>query len=303
MKVVFLDGFAGDTGDISFAPLEEYGTLDFYPRTAPEEIAGRISGCDGFFTSKCRITADIIRSCSTLKFIGVTATGYDNIDLDAAKEAGVAVYHVPAYSTPAVAQHAFSLLLEIAVHAGQYNASVQAGKWCRCTDFTFIEETPVLLDGKSIGIIGYGNIGKRVARIAEAFGMKVNIYSRDKEAAMRSDVVTLHCPLTEENRGFINREFISQMKDGAILINTARGGLINENDLAEALKSGKIAAAGLDVLSQEPPSEDNPLLGLPNCFITPHMAWMPRETKQNAINICGDNLKNFLKGDNTNRII
>lgn len=303
MNLVFLDGFAWDTGDISFAPVEKWGNLTFYPRTSPEEIKDRISDCDGLLTSKCKITAELIKSCPKLKYIGVTATGYDNIDLQAAKEAGVAVYHVPAYSTPAVAQHAFSLLLELAVHVGQYNTSVQNGKWCRCTDFTFIEHKPVLLDGKSIGIIGYGNIGKRVAAIAEAFGMKVNIYSRDKKAAMASDVVTLHCPLTEENKGFINKDFIREMKEGAILINTARGGLINEEDLADALKSGRIAAAGLDVLSSEPPSEDNPLLGLPNCFITPHMAWMPKETKQKAINICGENLKNFLNGDNTNRII
>lgn len=303
MKLALLDGFAWDTGDISFAPVEAYGNLTIYPRTAPEEIYDRICDCDGFFVSKCKITAELINSCKKLKFIGVTATGYDNIDLEAAEKAGVKVYNVPAYSTPAVAQHAFALLLELANHVGNYSSSVHNGKWCSCKDFTFIEEAPLLLEGKSLGIIGYGNIGKRVGQIAEAFGMKINIYSRDREAAIASDFLTLHCPLTDENREFINKDFICHMKEGAILINTARGGLINEQDLAEALKTGRIAAAGLDVLSTEPPSPDNPLLALPNCFITPHMAWMPKETRQNAINICGENLKNFLNGNDTNRII
>lgn len=303
MKLSFLDGFAWLTGDISFEPVEKYGELKIYERTAPDDILGRIEDCDGFLVSKCKITRELMKSCEKLKFIAVTATGYDNIDLEAAKDLGIAVYNVPAYSTPAVAQHAFSLLLELANHVGKYNNSIQNGKWYECSDFTFIEDSPVLLEGKSLGIIGYGNIGKRVAKIAEAFGMTVNIYSRDKEAAIKSDFLTLHCPLTEENRGMINKEFISQMKDGAILINTARGGLVNEEDLAEALKEGKLLGAGLDVISAEPPKEPHPLIGLPNCILTPHMAWMPKETRQNAINIVGDNIGRFLDGDNTNRII
>ena len=303
MKLSFLDGFAWLTGDISFEPVEKYGHLTIYERTAPEDILERIKDCDGFLVSKCKITRELMKSCDKLKFIAVTATGYDNIDLDAAKELGIAVYNVPAYSTPAVAQHAFSLLLELANHVGQYNRSIQNGRWYACSDFTFIEDSPVLLEGKSLGIIGYGNIGKRVAKIAEAFGMKVNIYSRNKEAAIKSDFLTLHCPLTEENRGMINKEFISHMKDGAILINTARGGLVNEEDLAEALKEGKLAGAGLDVISAEPPEEPHPLIGIPNCILTPHMAWMPTETRQNAINIVGDNIGRYLDGDKTNRIV
>lgn len=303
MKLSFLDGFAWLTGDISFEPVEKYGHLTIYERTAPEDILERIKDCDGFLVSKCKITRELMKSCDKLKFIAVTATGYDNIDLDAAKELGIAVYNVPAYSTPAVAQHAFSLLLELANHVGQYNRSIQNGRWYACSDFTFIEDSPVLLEGKSLGIIGYGNIGKRVAKIAEAFGMKVNIYSRNKEAAIKSDFLTLHCPLTEENRGMINKEFISHMKDGAILINTARGGLVNEEDLAEALKEGKLAGAGLDVISAEPPEEPHPLIGIPNCILTPHMAWMPTETRQNAINIVGDNIGKYLDGDKTNRIV
>ena len=303
MKLSFLDGFAWLTGDISFEPVEKFGELTIYERTAPDDILGRIKDCDGFLVSKCKITRELMKSCEKLKFIAVTATGYDNIDLDAAKDLGIAVYNVPAYSTPAVAQHAFSLLLELANHVGKYNSSIQNGRWYECSDFTFIEDSPVLLEGKSLGIIGYGNIGKRVAGIAEAFGMKVNIYSRDKEAAVKSDFLTLHCPLTEENKGMINSEFISEMKDGAILINTARGGLVNEEDLAEALKSGKLAAAGLDVISSEPPEKPHPLIGLPNCILTPHMAWMPKETRQNAINIVGANIGRFLENDKTNRII
>ena len=303
MDISFLDGFAWLTGDISFEPVEKFGNLTIYERTSPNQIIPRIKDCDGFLVSKCRITKEIMESCEKLKFIAVTATGYDNIDTEAAKELGISVYNVPAYSTHAVAQHAFSLLLELANHVGNYNNSIQKGRWYSCSDFTFIDDSPVLLEGKSLGIIGYGNIGKKVAKIAEAFGMKVNIYSKNKDAAVKSDFLTLHCPLTEENRGMINKEFISQMKDGAILINTARGGLINEYDLAEALKSGKIAAAGLDVISSEPPDDPHPLIGLPNCILTPHMAWMPKETRQNAINIVGDNISRFLNGSKTNRIV
>lgn len=225
------------------------------------------------------------------------------MDVAAAKDLGIAVCHVPAYSTEAVAQHVFALILELTNWVGSYNASVQAGKWYESSDFTFIQEPLSLLDGKSLGIVGYGNIGKRVARIAEAFGMKVNIYSRDKEAAVTSDFVTLHCPLTRENAGFVNKEFISAMKDGAVLINTARGGLVNETDLAEALKSGKLSGAALDVICEEPPQKPHPLIGLPGCILTPHIAWMPKETRQKVIDICADNLRSYLEGGNLNRIV
>lgn len=303
MKLAILDGYSINPGDLSWEPLETFGTLTPYERSSEDEIPGRIEGCDGFFVSKCKITREIIKNCPTLKFIGVTATGYDNIDLEAAKEFGVAVYNVPAYSTTAVAQHVFSLILELTNHVGIYNQSIQKGKWYESKDFTFIEEPLMLLEGKSLGIVGYGNIGKRVAKIGEALGMKINIYSKDRNATVKSDFLTLHCPLTEENRGFINREFISQMKDGAILINTARGGLVNEEDLAAALKSGKLAAAGIDVISAEPPKSPHPLIGLPNCILTPHIAWMPKETRQRVIDICTDNLNRFLNDEDRNRIV
>lgn len=303
MKLVILDASSINPGDLTWAPIEHICDFHSYDRTSADEVIDHIGDSDGFFVSKVTITREIMAACPNLKFIGITATGYDNVDIEAAKGLGIAVCNVPAYSTEAVAQHAFALLLELTNRVGSYNAEVQAGEWYRSEDFTFIREPLTLLDGKSLGIIGYGNIGKRVGRIAEAFGMKVNVYSHDPEAAQKSDYVTLHCPLTAENKGFINRDFISGMKDGAVLINTARGGLVTEVDLADALKSGKLAAAALDVLSQEPPAEPHPLIGLPNCILTPHNAWMPKETRQKVIDICAENLQSFLDGGKKNRLV
>ena len=242
-------------------------------------------------------------ACPHLKFIGVLATGYDNIDLTAAKERGIAVCNVAGYAADPVAQHTFALLLELTSHVALHNQAVLDGEWSASADFCVVKKPLMQLAGKSLGIIGYGNIGRKVAAIAEAFGMTVNIYSRDHEAAMKSDIVTLHCPATAENRGFINREFISQMKDGAILINTARGALINEADLAEALASGKIAAAGIDVLDGEPPRPDNPLIGAPNCILTPHIAWASKEARNTICQVSADNLQAWLNGGMQNRIV
>lgn len=303
MKLVILDAFSINPGDLSWKPIEDIGELSCYDRTSAEDIIVRIGDCDGFFVSKCPITREIMEKCPNLKFIGVTATGYDNVDVRAAEELGIAVCYVPAYSTEAVAQHTFALILELTNRAGSYNASVQQGKWYDSKDFTFIEKPLTLLDGKSLGIIGYGNIGKRVAKIGEAFGMNVHIYSKEPEAAQSADFVTLHCPLTPQNKGFINEAFIRKMKDGAVLINTARGGLVNEEDLAAALRSGKLSAAAVDVLSAEPPKYPHPLIGLENCVLTPHNAWMPKETRQRVIDICADNLKSFLDGGNLNRVV
>ncbi|MGC2872564.1 D-2-hydroxyacid dehydrogenase [Ihubacter sp. mB4P-1] len=303
MKFTILDAFSINLGDLSWDPISELCDFHPYDRTESHQISDHITGCDGFFVSKCSITRQIMEACPTLKFIGVTATGYDNVDIQAAKDLGIAVCNVPAYSTEAVAQHAFALILELSNRAGRYNESIQRGKWYETKDFTFIEDPLTLLDGKSLGIIGYGNIGKRVARIGEAFGMKINIYSQNKKAAMESDFLTLHCPLTPENKGFVNTNFINQMKDGAILINTARGALINEPNLADALKRGKLAAAAVDVLSCEPPKMPNPLIGLPNCILTPHIAWMPKETRQKVIDICAANLQSWMDGGKLNRIV
>ena len=253
-------------------------------------------------TSKCFITREIIEKCPNLKYIGSMATGYNNIDVKAAAEAGIVVTNVPAYSTDAVAQHTIALLLELANNAGLHNASVQSGDWSRCEHFCYWKKPVTLLAGKSIGIIGYGAIGSKVAEIARALGMTVNIYSRDPEAAVSSDVVSLHCPLTEENAKMIDADFISRMKPGAFLINTARGGLVDEYALADALRSGRLGGAAVDVISREPASEDCPLLGLSNCIITPHMAWSPEEMRQAVIDTITENLKSWMDGNTINQV-
>ena len=303
MKITVLDAYSINPGDLSWDSVAAFGDFTAYDRTDSSEIPARIKDCEAFFVSKCKITREIMEAAPKLRFIGVTATGYDNVDLKAAEDLGIAVCHVPAYSTEAVAQHVFALILELTNRVGSYNSAVQEGAWYKSPDFTFIRQPLTLLSGKSLGIIGYGNIGKRVAQIGKAFGMEIRIYSQDKESCVSSDFLTLHCPLTEENRGFINREFISSMKDGAVLINTARGGLVNEEDLTDSLKSGKLSAAALDVISSEPPCEPHALIGLENCILTPHIAWMPRETRQKVIDICTANLKSFLDGGSLNRIV
>lgn len=303
MKTVILDGYTINPGDLSWSALEALSQVKVCDRTPAEQLAETIGDAEAIFTSKNKITEEIMAACPDLKFIGVLATGFDNIDIEAAKARGIAVCNVPSYSTDTVAQHTFALILEITNNAGLHNAAVQNGEWTVSPDFCLIKSPIQQLAGKTLGIIGYGNIGRKVAAIAEAFGMTVNIYSRDREAAMKSDIVTLHCPATAENRGFINREFISQMKDGAILINTARGALINEADLAAALASGKISAAGLDVVNGEPPKMDNPLIGLPNCFITAHVAWASKEARNTICEVSAANLKSWLEGGKLNRIV
>lgn len=303
MKIIISDGYTINPGDLSWSALEALGDVTVCDRTPQEELTGLIGDAEVLFTSKNKVTAEVLDACPNLKFIGVLATGYDNVDTAAAREHGVAVCNVPGYSTDPVAQHTFALILEITNSVGLHNAAVQNGEWSQSKDFCIVKKPVSQLAGKSLGIIGYGNIGRKVAAIAEAFGMTVNIYSRDRQAALQSDIVTLHCPATAENRGFINKEFISQMKDGAILINTARGVLINEADLAEALSSGKIAAAGLDVLDGEPPRPDNPLIGAPNCFITSHIAWASREARNTICQVSAANLKSWMEGEELNRIV
>ena len=298
MKSVFLDCGVINPGDVSWSPIEKVSELTYYADTPKNKIAERLAGADAVFIDSLVIDREIMQQCPDLKFIGAAATGFNNIDLEAAAEMGIAVTNVPAYSTDAVAQHAISLLLAVTNNVEVFNRKVSEGRWNGC------QGIPVtLLAGKSIGIVGFGNIGKKTAHIAEALGMTVNVYSRDKEAAISSDVVSLHCPLTPENTGMIDEEFISRMKDGAILINTARGALLDEQAVADALKSGKIAGAGLDVLAQEPPAEDNPLVGLDNCLVTPHIAFTPKETRQSVIDVCGANLESFIKGEKLNRLV
>lgn len=303
MKTIILDGFSINPGDLTWSPIEEISDFHCFDRTEDDNIIANIDQAEGIFVSKCPITREILERCPKLKFVGITATGYDNVDLVAARDLGIAVCNVPAYSTEAVAQHVFALLLELTNLVGRYNDAVQAGRWYESKDFTFDAGSLTLLDGKSLGIIGYGNIGKKVAAIGQAFGMTINIYSRNPAATVKSDFLTLHCPVTAENSGFINSAFIRDMKDGAVLINTARGALVNEGDLAQAIKSGKLAGAAIDVLCDEPPSKPNPLINLPNCILTPHIAWMPKETRQKVIDICADNLRSYLQGETLNRLV
>lgn len=303
MDIVVLDGYTINPGDLSWDNLEKLGdSLTVYDLTPAEELINRIGKKEVIMTSKCFITREIIEKCPDLKYIGSMATGYNNIDVKAAAEAGIVVTNVPAYSTDAVAQHTIALLLELANNAGLHNASVQSGDWSRCEHFCYWKKPVTLLAGKSIGIIGYGAIGSKVAEIARALGMAVNIYSRDPEAAVSSDVVSLHCPLTEENAKMIDADFISRMKPGAFLINTARGGLVDEYALAGALRSGRLGGAAVDVISREPASEDCPLLGLSNCIITPHMAWSPEEMRQAVIDTITENLKSWMDGNTINQV-
>lgn len=287
MKAVFLDCKDINSGDLSWEPIERLCSLTCWESTPIEKLSERIGDSEIIFIDSAPITHQIMSNHPNLKYIGIAATGFNHVDLDAAAKLGIAVTNVPGYSTTAVAQHTISLLLHITNKVGYYQEGMPL----------------TLLEGKSLGIIGYGNIGRQVARIAKALGMTVNIYSQNPQAAIKSHVVSLHCPLFDSNRNIINDAFIGQMRDGAILINTARGGLVDENALAKALKSGKLTAAGLDVTATEPPSADCPLLDLPNCFITPHIAFTPVETRESLLKTCAENLNSFLKGEKLNRLV
>lgn len=315
MKIVILDGYTINPGDLSWSGLEKYGELTVYERTPKELILSRIGDAEIVMTSKCVLTAEILSQCPNLNYIGILATGINMVDLGYAASHNILVTNIPAYSTDSVVQFTFSLLLEICNQVKAHDAAVRSGQWQKSKDFCFSLTPQMELAGKTFGIIGYGNIGKRVAKAAEAFGIKVLIASNFPDPAFEtesitfvaldelfaaSDVISLHCPLTDSNKGFINRAAISKMKDGVILLNTSRGPLINEEDLAQALKSGKVFAAGLDVLTVEPPGDDDPLIGLPNCIITPHIAWITRESRTRLIDIAVSNLKAWLAGENSN---
>ena len=311
MKIVVLDGCAANSGDISWDGLAQYGELTVYDRTDDADVIARIGDAELITTNKTVIDRHTMESCPKLKYIGVFATGYNVVDLDAAKEHGIVVTNVPAYSTDAVAQFTFALLLELANQVGVHNSSVKDGGWVRSKDFSYSVMPTMELYGKTMGIIGYGSIGQRVADIAHAFGMKVLVSSRTEkklpeggwirwvsreELFAEADVISIHCPLFPETKGMINREAIGLMKRTALVINTARGGCIVEQDLADALNSGRIAGAAVDVVSQEPMKEDNPLLTAKNIIITPHIAWAPREVRQRLLQIAGDNMGAFLAG-------
>ena len=310
-KIIVLDGAVENPGDLSWEPLAALGELTVYDYTAPAEVIARIGDAALILTNKTVITADVMAACPKLRYIGVLATGYNVVDIAEAKTRGIVVTNVPAYSTDTVAQFTMALLLEIALHVGEHSRAVHGGKWSACRDFAFWDYPLMELKGKTFGIVGYGSIGKAVAKLAEAFGMKVLAYSRHgaedyhtelDELYAKSDVVSLHCPLTAENAGMINASTLAKMKDGVILLNTARGGLINESDLRAALLSGKVYAAASDVVSAEPIKADNPLLGVPNMIITPHIAWAALEARQRLMDIATDNVRQYLAGKTQNNV-
>ena len=310
-KIIVLDGAVENPGDLSWEPLAALGELTVYDYTAPGDVIARIGDAPIILTNKTVISAEVMANCPRLRYIGVLATGYNVVDIAEAKKRGIVVTNVPAYSTDTVAQFTMALLLEIALHVGHHSRVVHAGKWSACRDFAFWDYPLMELKGKTFGIVGYGSIGKAVAKLAEAFGMKVLAYSRHgaedyhtdlEELYAKSDVVSLHCPLTAENTGMINRETIAKMKDGVILLNTARGGLINEGDLREALLSGKVYAAASDVTCREPINADSPLLGLDNMIITPHIAWAAYEARQRLMDIAVENVRCFLAGKPQNNV-
>lgn len=303
-KIVVLDGSAVAQGDLSFDLLNTLGSCDYYAHTPKELVVQRIGDAEIVLTNKVIIDKTVMDSCPSIKLISVLATGYNVVDCAYARKKGILVSNVPAYSSDSVAQHTFALILELCSQVGLHDSAVKQGQWCTSKDFCFCLSTLIELKNKTIGIVGYGSIGKAVQKIAEAFGMKVLYHNRSEveggvtleRLLSESDFVTLHCPLTESNKGMINSKSISLMKSGAFVINTARGGLIEENDLAQALNSGSIAGFAADVLSEEPPKNTNALLHAKNTIITPHIAWASHEARGRLLQITKDNIKNYLDG-------
>lgn len=309
-KIVILDGYVANSGDLSWQGIASQGNLVVYDRTAPDEVIARCAGATAVFTNKVVIDAAIIAALPELRFIGVLATGYNNVDIEAARRAGIVVSNVPAYSTMSVTQLVFAMLLTICNRVGDYSASVAEGRWASCEDFSYRLGPIDELDGKTMAVYGLGNIGKRVAAIAAAFGMRVVSFtsqaaenlpsyiekvSRD-EMFSRADVLSLNAPLTASNRHFVNADTLALMKPTAIVINTARGPLVDEDALAEALVSGRLAFAAVDVLDVEPPRKGSPLIGLPNCIVTPHIAWQSTDARRRLLDVSAANLRAFLAG-------
>lgn len=312
MKIVVLDGYTLNPGDLSWDSLASLGELAVYDRTAEEDILSRAKDADVLFTNKTPLTRETLSKCKNLKYIGVLATGYNVVDVAAAAELNITVTNIPTYGTAVVGQYAIALLLEIASRVGHHDKRVHEGAWSNNADWCFWDYPLMELEGKKLGIIGYGRIGRTTGRIAKAMGMDVVAYDSfinpdfkddyvDLDTLLTtSDVIVLHCPLFPETKEIINKNTISKMKDGVIIINNSRGPLINEEDLASALNSGKVYAAGLDVVSTEPIKEDNPLLKAKNCIITPHISWAAHESRDRLLSIAIDNLKSFLDGKPVN---
>ncbi len=312
MKLTVIDGYTMNPGDLSWEQYEQFGELRVYDHSTADEneVIRRIADSEIVIANKSKVTRRVIDACPNIRFIAVQATGYDPIDYVYAREKGIPVSNVPAYGTDSVAQFAIALLLEVCGHAGYHDRAVHQGKWAACGDWCFWDYPMIELSGKTMGIIGFGRIGQAVGRIASALGMKVLAYNRSRsesgakiaeyveleELLARSDVISLHCPAFPETVGIINKDTIAKMKDGVILINNSRGALVVEQDLAEALNCGKVAAAAVDVVSSEPISDGNPLLSAKNCLITPHISWAPKESRQRIMDCTEENIRCFLAG-------
>lgn len=315
MKIVILDGYTQNPGDLSWSGMEELGEVTVYDRTPDELVVERIGDAEIVYTNKTPVSKSTLESCPAIKYIGVLATGYNVVDVEAAKEKGILVSNIPAYGTEAVAQFTIALLLELCHHIGAHSQCVMEGEWTRREDFCFWNYPLTELAGKTMGIIGFGRIGQATAKIAQAFGMNILACSRNRNVSLESetchyadldellansDVISLHCPLLPETQGMINKKTIAKMKDNVMILNSSRGPLIVEEDLMEALNNGKVGGAAVDVVSVEPMKADNPLLKAKNCIITPHIAWAPKETRQRLMDIAVDNLKSYVKGQPRN---
>jgi glycerate dehydrogenase len=310
VKIIVLDGYTENPGDLSWGPLKALGETEIYDRTHPGETAGRIGDAEVILTNKTVITDEVMEACGNLRYIGVLATGYNVVDIEAAKRRGITVTNIPSYGTDAVGQFAIALLLEICHHIGHHDRTVHEGRWENCRDWCYWDYPLIELAGKTMGIIGFGRIGQATGRMAAALRMRVlavDEYPNESGRALaeyvdlerllaESDVIALHCPLTPGTQGIINQKTIAKMKDGVIVLNNSRGPLIVEADLAEALNSGKVYAAGLDVVSTEPIRGDNPLLTAKNCIITPHISWGAKESRQRLMDIAVDNVRQFMNG-------
>lgn len=316
MKIVVLDGYAANPGDLSWEKMNRLGECVVYDRTSPEELLERAQGAEALLTNKTVIAEEVMGQLPDLKYIGVLATGYNVVDIEAARQRGIVVTNIPAYSTESVAQMVFAHLLNITQRVGYYADANKRGRWSASEDFCYWSTPLIELAGKRMGIVGLGNTGMATARIALAFGMEVVAYTSKKKEELpegivacsleelfaTADVLSLHCPLTEGTKDMVNAERLNMMKPTAILINTGRGPLVNERDLAEALDKGRILAAGLDVLSQEPPKADNPLLTACNCFITPHIAWATIEARERLLEVAVKNLQHYIAGSPINNV-
>lgn len=317
MKITVLDGKGLNPGDLSWDCLNHFGEVAVFPKTHTDaQTIERLQGVEVAITNKTPITEDILAACPDVKLICVLATGYNVVDCDAARKRGIPVCNVPDYGTSAVAQFTFALLLEICHQIGHHNTLVHNGVWTNCPTFCFWDTPQMELAGKTIGIIGFGRIGQAVAKIAAAFGMKVLAYSRTEyeegkalacyasldTLLSESDIITVHCPMTPQTAELINADTIAKMKDGAILLNTSRGGILNEADVKAALESGKLRAAAMDVAAVEPIPADSPLLSAPNCFITPHMAWAPIESRQRILDCTVRSIQAYLNGAPENTV-